>query len=333
MNLEKLIHSIKDFSGIRRKWSISEIIGSLKETLNYGSVDIIAAFGEDSAVFKIPEIDEHYFLIAMDGMWSKLVEANPELAGYFSILVNANDIYCKGGRPLVMVNNLGINNLNNGKRVISGIVEGCKKFKVPMIGGHLHPDDNRLSLAVSVLGMVSHNNVILSSTAEAGDKIIMAIDLDGKFNEQFVYAWDTTTHKTSKQVNTICHTMNEIAEKNLLTSAKDISNPGNIGTLGMLLETSGVGGIVNVDEIPKPRGIPLERWVKAYPGFGIVATTKNKNSDEILQIFRNKSINATICGEIITEKKLILRFERKEKLLFDFKSDKITGLKKNEDLI
>jgi selenophosphate synthetase-related protein len=120
MSLNEIVKNIRNFEGIRRKQSISNIVDSLKETLNYGSVEIIAAFGEDSAVFKVPEINDYYFLIAMDGMWYKLLEANPVLAGYFSILVNANDIYCKGGKPVVMVNNLGINDITNGQKIISG---------------------------------------------------------------------------------------------------------------------------------------------------------------------------------------------------------------------
>ena len=39
--------------------------------------------------------------------------------------------------------------------------------------------------------------------------------------------------------------MNNIARKHLLTAGKDISNPGILGTLGMLLEASGVGAKSN----------------------------------------------------------------------------------------
>jgi len=38
--------------------------------------------------------------------------------------------------------------------------------------------------------------------------------------------------------------MQEIGEKKLVTAGKDISNPGLIGTLGMLLETSKKGARV-----------------------------------------------------------------------------------------
>ena len=45
--------------------------------------------------------------------------------------------------------------------------------------------------------------------------------------------------------------MNSIARKHLLTAGKDISNPGILGTLGMLLEASGVGATVELEKIPR----------------------------------------------------------------------------------
>ncbi|MHA1695164.1 MAG: AIR synthase related protein [Candidatus Helarchaeota archaeon] len=326
MNLKGLIYEIKNFDGIKRKNLVGTIIKPLNKTLNLGITNILGAFGEDSAIFEIPNIDNYYFLMALDGIWYKLIDADPELAGYFSVLVNANDIYCKGGVPLVMVNNLGINSHQIGNKIIKGIMEGCKKYKIPMVGGHLHPNEDKNSLAVAILGMVKKGCEIYSSTAEPGDKIIFAVDLDGNFNEKFIYAWDTTSHKSSEYVRNVCSSMNEIAEKKLLTAAKDISNPGNIGTLGMLLESSKKGAIINLEDIPIPEGIEIERWVKAYPGFGIVATTKEENVEQCIKIFRNKGVIAKECGEITEEGKLILSYEGNKEILFDFKYDKIVGI-------
>jgi len=327
VKLIDLIKVIRDFDGIKRKYPIVDVIENLKDTLNLGVVEIIGSFGEDSSIFKVPHIDNYYFLIAMDGIWYKLIDADPKLAGYFSVLVNVNDIYCKGGIPLVMVNNLGISSLKNGKKIVEGITNGCKKYKVPMIGGHLHPNEDRNSLSVAILGMVKKNEVIRSSTAEVGDNVIMAIDLDGKFNEKFIYAWDTTTHKTSEQVIRICESMREIAKNHLLTAAKDISNPGNLGTLGMLLESSRVGAIIDLEKIPIPMNIPIERWVKGYPGFGIIGTTKEKNIKKVIKTFNDRNIDAINCGKIIKENKLIISFKDEKLVLFDFNIDRITGLK------
>ena len=46
--------------------------------------------------------------------------------------------------------------------------------------------------------------------------------------------------------------MNSIAKKHLVNSCKDISNPGVVGTLGMLLEASNMGAEIELESIPKP---------------------------------------------------------------------------------
>ena len=59
--------------------------------------------------------------------------------------------------------------------------------------------------------------------------------------------------------------MQTIGERKLVTAGKDISNPGTIGTLGMLCETSNVGASVDLTKIPVPDGVDFEQWLKVYP--------------------------------------------------------------------
>ena len=104
MNLKAIAESIKSFEGVKRKQSIAKSIKPLEETLNLGVAKVIKSFGEDAAVIEVPNNEKDYLLLALDGMWDKLVEADPWLAGYFSILVNVNDIVVKGGTPLALLN-------------------------------------------------------------------------------------------------------------------------------------------------------------------------------------------------------------------------------------
>ena len=64
--------------------------------------------------------------------------------------------------------------------------------------------------------------------------MLVAIDLDGRIHPQF-HNWDTTTMK-SELVQAQIKAMNELASKHLVSAGKDISNPGTLGTLGMLLK-------------------------------------------------------------------------------------------------
>jgi len=91
--------------------------------------------------------------------------------------------------------------------------------------------------------------------------------------------------------------MQELGERHLVTAGKDISNPGLLGTLGMLLETSGIGAVIDLDLIPVPAGIKLSDWLKMYPGMGFVVTAKPENVYEVIDVFRDRGLTAAKIGK------------------------------------
>ncbi len=322
--LREIVDTIKDFIGIRRKHDIAQSIKILTETLNVrDSTTVIKSFGEDSAVIEIESLEDDYLLLALDGMWSKLIESSPYLAGYFSILVNVNDIIVKGGKPIAVLNMMASSSEEIRNEMFKGITDGCKKFKVPMVGGHLHPDSEYLELAVSILGIVKKKYVIYSDGAKIGDDIIIGIDLEGSFHPQFIYAWDTTTKKTSAEVYDRYKAIWQIAENQLASACKDISNPGVIGTLGMLLDASEKGGLIELDKIPMPKDVDIHQWVRAYPGFGVVLTTHH--SADVLQVLKNAGIAASVIGRVTSTNKLLIKDNNEELEIFDFKKISLSG--------
>lgn len=172
-----------------------------------------------------------------------------------------------------------------------------------MVGGHLHPDTEYNALDVAIIGIAKKDKIITSFGANVGDKIIVAIDLDGRQHPNFNLNWDTTYFKDEKLVQDQLIAMKEIAEKGLVTGGKDISNPGTLGTLEMLLESSGVGGKVELNKIPRNEDVNWEEWLKSYPGAGFVLTAKEKNTEELINLLEEVSITASIVGEVISEKK------------------------------
>ncbi|MHA1276015.1 MAG: AIR synthase related protein [Candidatus Helarchaeota archaeon] len=328
MNIKELAGKIAKFEGIKRKYPIAEIILPLTQSLanKYPQLEILRSFGEDSAVLGVSDVsDSHYLLFAMDGMWSKLIDADPEIAGYFGVLVNVNDIICKGGIPIAVLDMLAYKDEDIGRLLIKGMVFGSKKFNVPIVGGHLHPKAELNSLSIAILGVVPRNEVILSSTAQVGDDILIALDLDGKFHLKFQYAWDTTSHKPPAQVQSQGQTMREIASKHLAHAAKDISNPGLVGTLGMLLDASNKGGILNVKEIPIIDSAPLEQWLCMYPGFGMVLTCDPVNAKDIIKVFEKKGIAAAVCGKVDKSHELLITDSEETELTLNFRRNYISG--------
>ena len=321
MDLEHIVREIRSYPGVTRKRIISDVIKYFpipKEG------NIITAFGEDAAVI---EHGEDVLLLAADGIMEDLMNKNAFWAGYCSILVNVNDIAAMGGIPLGMVSVISMKKGEVLKEVLGGIREGINKFGVPMVGGHTHPDCDYKAVDVAVLGYTKKNEVILSSTAQQGDEIIFAMDLGGKFTPGIPYSWDSTSSKSPKTVQKQFMVMNKLAHKRLLTSGKDISNPGLLGTLGMLLETSQMGGEIHLRKIPIPDDIDFIQWLKAYQGCGFVVTCKSKNSEKVVDLFREVGLSARVAGKVNSETKLIITDKKEQKILFDFSKDMITGCK------
>ena len=259
MDLESLVKSIQEFEGVSRKSSIDNVISLLKESYNV-SGDVVIDIGDDASAIDIG--NNQVVLIAADGIWGQIMNVNPYWAGYCTVLVNVNDIAAMGGKPLAMVNIMSIKNDDIYEDLLRGINDGCLKFGVPMVGGHLHPDGDSDSLGVAIVGIAQKDKIITSFGAEVGDKVIVAIDLDGKPHEMFSLNWDTTYDKDAKLVRDQISAVQYLAENDYIKSGKDISNPGILGTLEMLLETSKKGAVVNLEDIPKNENMEWVDWLR-----------------------------------------------------------------------
>lgn len=310
MDLESLVKSIQEFEGVSRKSSIDNVISLLKESYNV-SGDVVIDIGDDASAIDIG--NNQVVLIAADGIWGQIMNVNPYWAGYCAVLVNVNDIAAMGGKPLAMVNIMSIKNDDIYEDLLRGINDGCLKFGVPMVGGHLHPDGDSDSLGVAIVGIAQKDKIITSFGAEVGDKVIVAIDLDGKPHEMLSLNWDTTYDKDAKLVRDQISAVQYLAENDYIKSGKDISNPGILGTLEMLLETSKKGAVVNLEDIPKNENMEWVDWLRVYPGSGFVFTADEDYCGYIKEYLARFSIEAEVVGEITDSNSLYLTY-RDEKI-------------------
>ena len=320
MDFKALMKELQEFEGVTRKNSIGKVIDLLSEAYNV-SGDVIIDIGDDASAIDIG--NNQAILIAADGIWGQIMNVNPYWAGYCSVLVNVNDIAAMGAKPIAMVNIMSIHHEEIYEDLLRGIKDGCLKFNVPMVGGHLHPDAENDSVGVAIVGIAQKDKLITSFDAKVGEKVIIAIDLDGKPHEMFALNWDTTYDKDSKLVQDQITAVQYLAENDLVKAGKDISNPGILGTLEMLLEASGVGAIVNLEDIPINNEIPWNNWLKSYPGSGFVFTAKEENCDKIIGYLKEYSIEANVVGEIIAEKSLFVTYNDEQFELFNQKNNHV----------
>lgn len=314
MDLKSLVKAIQEFEGVSRKSSIDNVISLLKESYNV-SGDVVIDIGDDASAIDIG--NNQVVLIAADGIWGQIMNVNPYWAGYCAVLVNVNDIAAMGGKPLAMVNIMSISNDDIYEDLLRGIKDGCLKFGVPMVGGHLHPDGDSDSLGVAIVGIAQKDKIITSFGAEVGDKVIVAIDLDGKPHEMFSLNWDTTYDKDAKLVQDQITAVQYLAENDYIKSGKDISNPGILGTLEMLLETSQKGAIVNLEDIPRNENVEWVDWLRVYPGSGFVFTANEEYCEYIKEYLLRYSIEAAVVGEITDSNSLFLTYGDEEVEVFN----------------
>ncbi len=322
--LKSLVDNIKNFEGITRKKNIKKVTSLLGDSYQAGGRTVLS-YGDDASALDIG--DGKLILLAADGMWGKLMEADPWWAGYCSVLVNVNDIAAMGGIPLGMTNVISTPDPDICRQIMAGIREGVEKFGVPMVGGHVHPDTTYNALDVSITGIIGRDDLITSGGAQVGDKIVVAMDLDGEIRPQFQLNWDTTTMKTPELVQGQIKAMNQLARRHLVNSGRDISNPGMVGTLGMLLESSGRGGTMELGRIPRNKMVTWEDWLKLYPGAGFVLTVAEENVPECERILKEVNITCGVVGTVIPENKLFLTHDGEKEIVFNFQSESIMGVR------
>ena len=320
MELSELVKSLQSFKGVSRKNSIENVTKTLGDVYNITG-DVLLDFGDDASAIDIG--DNQVVLLAADGIWGDLMNVDPYWAGYCAVLVNVNDIAAMGGKPIAMVNIMAVDNDEIYDEILSGIVDGCRKFNVPMVGGHLHPDAEYNSLDVAIAGIASKDSLITSSGANVGDKVLVAIDTDGRQYPGIPLNWDTTYEKDAKLVQDQIKVMQKIAEEHLPSAGKDISNPGTLGTLEMLLESSGVGASVELEKIPRNENVDWDMWLRAYPGAAFVMTAPEENAQAIIDALSPYSFEVAVIGDVIEEKKLYLSSGDEKLVLFDQNSNPV----------
>jgi selenophosphate synthetase-related protein len=321
LNLPELIKDTRNYTGLLRKGPIKEVFEKLILDQRFGPQ--LPNFGEDAAV--IPW-KGGFLLLAADGIMARLLINEPYAAGKSAVMVTVNDIYSMGGKPIAMVNVLASSDENHRAEVVEGIRKGCEKLRVPMVGGHLHPDvpTESPSLSVAILGWT--NKVLWSHLAQSGDDLVLAVDLNGQVGCYSVKSWDANSGKSAEQLLYRLEVLPLIAERELAHTAKDISNAGILGTLSIMMENSGKGAIIDLPSIPMPSEIDFLDWLVSFQSYGFILSVSPDKSEEVITLFRSREITAAVIGKVVNEPTITVRNDSEAGILFDFNNDKITGI-------
>ena len=317
MSVASLVASLRESRGFRHKTDIAGVVSSLARRLPGGAGDLgqAVAVGDDCAA--LPDGDG-YLLFAIEGMVSDFVQAMPWFAGYSSVMVNVSDIYAMGGRPLAVVDALWSNGVGAAHEVLAGMAAASVAYGVPIVGGHTNARSEQAQLAVSILGRAK---ALLSSfNARPGDRLLMAVDLRGRFEEPYPF-WNASVGAPTARLRDDLELLPQLAESGLCDAAKDISMAGTLGTALMLLECSRVGARIDLDAIPKPADVPLVRWVTAFPSYGYLLAVREDHVERVQAQFVARSLACAEVGTVDASRQVVVHRGEDAAVLWNFSGE------------
>ena len=256
------------------------------------SAESAVPVGDDCAA--IPDGDG-YLLLAIEGFMNEFVAGDPWFAGWCGVMVNISDVAAMGGRPIAVVDALWADGGGPAATILEGMRAASERFGVPVVGGHSNIRSDRGQLSVAILGRA--RRLLTSFDARPGQRLVMAVDLRGRYREPFSN-WEAATDAPAARLREDLSLLPQIAEAGLARAAKDISQAGIVGTAAMLAECSGVSIVIDIDTIPKPEGVPLERWLVSFPSFGYLLAVAAVDVPAVIRLFAGRGIAAADIGAI-----------------------------------
>jgi AIR synthase-related protein len=300
--------------GLSHKTDIAPVLARL----GLGATSAIPV-GDDCAA--IPD-GEGFLLLAIEGFMPEFVATDPHFAGYCGILVNLSDVAAMGGRPIAVVDAVWSAGAAQAEPIMAGLAEASARYGVPVIGGHTNTRAAADLLSVAILGRAK--SLLTSFDAKPGETIIAAIDLRGRMRDSAPY-WDASTMAPPARLRADLEILPSIAEQKLAAAAKDISMAGVIGTVLMLLEASRLGGRIDINAIPRPASISLERWLLAFPSYGFLLSVRPESVTAVTKMFIAQGIAAAAIGATDSSRVVRLRDDAGEKVLWRFDDNTLVG--------
>ncbi|MHA2315041.1 MAG: AIR synthase related protein, partial [Candidatus Hermodarchaeia archaeon] len=292
--LARIISEVKGYWGLRRKQPIGKLVSILRKE-GFKCPHVLSSIGEDSAAIDLG--GENLILLSTDAVIPELAMSKPYVAGYAAILVNVNDIYAAGGRPIVAMVNIAFKELDVGVKFMEGICEAGQKFRVEVVRGHTTPNAPTNGVGASICGTVRRDAYVSAGGAQPDDVLILAIDLEGRVSPNYEYGWDTTALKPSDA----------------------------IGTILLMLEYAQKGALIDIAAIPMPDDLNIVTWLKMYISTGFVVAAPKDLVEQVIKIFENHNLSAAVIGTVDASQKLKIQLGDESETIFDFTQESIVA--------
>ena len=249
-----------------------------------------AADGDDAAVV---DLGDGRLVLCGEAIAPALLAADPFAAGAAAVATNVSDVRAMGGRPLALVDTLVSPDREHADRVLDGLRWASERLGVPIVGGHLTLG---APAALSAFCTGTVTTPLRAAAARPGDVLLAAFCLEGSDRGHDPPIWSSLREREPAQLREDGEALVEVAERGLCHAARDVSMPGVAGSLLQLLELAGCGATLDVDRLPRPDGMPIERWMLAFPSFGFVLAAPPDKAEAACEAFARRGLACAPCG-------------------------------------
>ncbi len=275
--------------------------------------------GDDAAA--LPDRGE-YLILCGEAILPTFVRADPHAAGAAAVVTNVSDIRAMGGRPVGLVDMLVSPDRAHAEAVLDGIAWAAGLLGVEVVGGHLTLG-HEAALSASCTGIAKRP--LFGRNARPGDELLAAFSLEGRYGPGTPF-FSSLRDRAPASLRDDGEALVEVAEAGAAHAARDVSMPGAAGSLLQLLETAGCGATLEVERLPRPARVPLERWMLTFPSFGFLLAAPPGCSAEAAEPFLRRGLACARCGHFNDSLVLELVAAGERAPVWDLASEPFTGL-------
>jgi selenophosphate synthetase-related protein len=276
--------------------------------------------GDDAAL--IPH-DDGFIVTCGEAISPPFLLADPFAAGSAAVVTNVSDVRAMGARALGIVDMLVSPDRQHAEQVLDGIRWASELLGVPILGGHLTLG-HAPALSASCTGFTKHP--LRANAAQPGDVLLAAFAVDGRYMSDDTDFFTALRDRRPSLLKADGEALVEVAEQGLCHAARDISMPGVAGSLLQMIEGAGVGATLDVEAVPRPTGVALERWLTTFPSFGFLLAAPEQQAQAAVTKFLQRGLACAPCGRFDDSLQLKLAANGATAVAWDLADTPLTGL-------
>jgi uncharacterized protein len=312
LDLPDLIEQIRTSPGVRGKAAIGMVSEIFQNT------DWLAGPGDDGAVVRAAGAS---LVVGGEAILPSFVAADPYGAGVAAVTTNLNDLAAMGAWPLALVDTVAAPG-HVARQVLKGMRWASGLYRVPVVGGHLTITDG--PPALSAFGLGQADRPLSARSAAPGQTLVVACCLDGQMRAD--YPFFPSFNERGDRLADDVRLLAEVASRGLVTAAKDVSMAGLVGSLAMLLECNRLGVLLDLDRLPVPAGVTLDRWITCFPCYAFLLCVPPQREAECVRAFAERGLAAAPVGTLDGTGALRVGSGGQAATAFDLSRESVTNL-------